>query len=76
MGNIIVASQASHDALAARVTAVESRVAAVESRAAGLETSAVSHDAPLHWLRRNWPTLTAIVAGNAAISALMIHFLR
>lgn len=40
------------------------------------ETRTVENDRPLHWLRRNWITVASIVAGNAAISALLFHLLR
>jgi hypothetical protein len=60
-------------ALVARLTTLENRA---RSSAVVLDTKIVDFDTPLHWIKRNWLTVASIIVANAAITGLMIYFLR
>jgi len=59
---------------------LESRVRKLEDRFSVsiglLDSKIVASLAPLDWLKRNVWTVISIVAGNAAITGLMIYFFR
>ena len=64
----------------ARAQAAESALAdkidSLKSFARALEHRSVEFDRPLHFIRRNWVTIAALVVGNAAIAELLLHFAR
>jgi hypothetical protein len=62
------------------ILTLEGRVTALENRARSsaeiLDNKIVACDSPIHWIKRNVWTVVSIVVANAAITGLMIYFLR
>jgi len=62
------------------ILALESRVFTLENRVRSsiemLDSKIVEFDRPLHWIKRNVWTVISIIVANAAITRVMIYFLR
>jgi hypothetical protein len=57
-------------------TASETRITTIENRAERLADAVSVHATSFHWLKRNWQTVLGLILTSAAITGVMIHFLR
>jgi len=77
---ILLAQNVEWESHIKEILQLESRVSTLESRVRSsaeiLDNKIVAHDSRLHFLKRNWPIVVGIVATNAAITGLMIYFLK